>query len=65
VEPMTTGALRTAAAGKDKLRRAAFSKAMIELQVTLNIVRSNEPEIETDTWLRFGELYPAIVAGAK
>ena len=65
IEPMTTGALRTAVAGKDKLLRAAFSKAMIELQVTLNIVRSNAPEIETDTWLRFGELYPAIVAAAK
>jgi hypothetical protein len=63
VEPMTTGALRQAVAGKDKSLRAAFSKAMIELQVTLNIVRSNAPEIETDTWLRFGELYPAIAAG--
>ncbi len=60
VEPVTTTALRNAVAGKDKALRAAFSKAMIELQVTLNIVRSNAPEIESDTWLRFSELYPAI-----
>ncbi len=65
VEPMTTTALRKAVAQKDKLLRAAFSKALIELQVTLNIVRSNAPEIETDTWLRFGELYPSIGSGAK
>ena len=60
VEPMTTTALRNAVAGKDKLLRAAFAKAMTELQVTLNIVRSNAPEIECDTWLRFSELYPGI-----
>lgn len=60
VEPVTTTALRNAVAGKDKALRAAFAKAMIELQVTLNIVRSNAPEIESDTWLRFAELYPAI-----
>ena len=65
VEPMTTPALRNAVAGKDKTLRAAFAKAMIELQVTLNIVRSNAPEIESDTWLRFAELYPAIAAVGK
>ena len=60
VEPMTTTALRNAVAGKDKLLRAAFAKALVELQVTLNIARSNAPEIEADTWLRFAELYPGI-----
>jgi hypothetical protein len=60
VEPATTTALRNAVAGKDKVLRAAFAKALVELQVTLNIVRSNAPEIESDTWLRFAELYPAI-----
>jgi hypothetical protein len=60
VEPATTTALRNAVAGKDKILRAAFAKALVELQVTLNIVRSNAPEIESDTWLRFSELYPAI-----
>jgi hypothetical protein len=60
VEPMTTTALRNTVAGKDKARRAAFTKALVELQVTLNIVRSNAPEVESDTWLRFAELYPKI-----
>jgi hypothetical protein len=30
------------------------------LQVTLNIVRSNAPEVESDTWLRFSDQYPAM-----
>lgn len=60
VEPMMTGELRNSVTQKDRALRAAFSKAMSELQVTLNIVRSNAPEIESDTWLRFGELYPSI-----
>lgn len=65
VEPMTTTALRNAVAGKDKVLRAAFAKALVELQVTLNIVRSNAPEIECDTWLRFSELYPGIPVQEK
>ena len=60
VEPVTTTVLRNTVAGKDKALRAAFAKAMLELQVTLNIVRSNAPELESDTWLRFAELYPGI-----
>ena len=60
VEPITTTKLRNAVAPKDKALRATFSKAMIELQVTLNIVRSNAPEAESDIWLRFSELYPGI-----
>ena len=60
VEPVTTPVLRNALAGKDKVARAAFAKALVELQVTLNIVRSNDPDIESDTWLRFAELYPKI-----
>ncbi|MEO6873351.1 MAG: hypothetical protein ABI222_00875, partial [Opitutaceae bacterium] len=60
IEPMTTTALRNDLAQKDKALRAAFAKALVELQVTLNIVRSNAPEIESDTWLRFSELYPEI-----
>src|ERR1035437_519035 len=65
VEPITTTALRNSVAGKDKLLRAAFAKAMTELQVTLNIVRSNAPEIECDTWVRFSELYPSISTDVK
>ena len=62
VEPVTTPVLRKALAGTDKALRAAFAKALVELQVTLNIVRSNDPDVESDTWLRFSELYPEIAA---
>jgi hypothetical protein len=37
-----------------------FDAALKELQVTLNIVRSNEPGIDRDTWLPFKELYLGI-----
>ncbi len=65
VEPMTTPALRKAVLQGDRTRRTAFAKALAELQVTLNIVRSNAPEAVDDTWLRFAELYPAIAAGTR
>ena len=35
-----------------------IDRALTELQTTLNITRSNAPEIERDTWLRFTEQYP-------
>jgi hypothetical protein len=59
IEPMTTGALRTAVLKGDKSQKTAFAKALIELQVTLNIVRSNAPEITSDTWVRFADQYPS------
>jgi hypothetical protein len=37
-----------------------FDAALKELQVTLNIVRSNEPGIDRDTWLPFQEIYLEI-----
>nr|MBP6506558.1 hypothetical protein [Opitutaceae bacterium] len=57
IEPLPTGALRKAVLKGDPARKAAFTKALIELQVTLNIVRSNDPAITTDTWLRFADQY--------
>jgi hypothetical protein len=62
IEPMTTPALRKAVLKGDKSRKAAFAKALVELQVTLNIVRANDPEITTDTWLRFADQYPSITS---
>ena len=58
IEPRTTAELRAEVLKGERTRRAAFAKALIELQVTLNITRSNDPEIETDTWLSFKEQYP-------
>ncbi|MCF7688681.1 MAG: hypothetical protein K9M98_06070 [Cephaloticoccus sp.] len=60
IEPMTTPALRQAILKGDRSRKAAFAKALVELQVTLNIVRCNAPEITSDTWVRFAEQYLGI-----
>jgi hypothetical protein len=40
--------------------KSQFDAALKELQMTLNIVRSNEPDVERDTWLSFQELYYEI-----
>jgi hypothetical protein len=60
VEPLTTGELRAAVVRDNPAYRAAFAKALTELQVTLNITRTNAPEAEVDTWLPFQELYRAV-----
>jgi hypothetical protein len=65
IEPMTTPALRKAILKGDKTKKAAFAKALVELQVTLNIVRCNAPEITSDTWVRFGEQYPGLITSAS
>ena len=57
-EPMTTTELRKALPPTLTLTKSALDRALVELQVTLNIVRSNAPEIRTDTWLRFTDQYP-------
>lgn len=58
IEPYTTPELRREITGGDKTRKAGFDKALAELQITLNIVRSHEPELVNDTWLRFTDQYP-------
>jgi hypothetical protein len=37
--------------------KSQFDSALKELQVTINIVRSNEPGVDRDTWLPFQEIY--------
>ena len=44
----------------DRKARAQFDRALQELQVTFNIVRSNRPDVEGDTWVPFLERYPAF-----
>ena len=61
IEPLTTTVLRKAILKGDKTRKHAFAKALVELQVTLNIVRSNAPEITSDTWVRFDEQYRELL----
>jgi hypothetical protein len=40
--------------------KGQFDAALKELQVNLNIVRSNEPEVDRDRWLPFQEIYLEI-----
>lgn len=63
VEPWETGPLRKAVLSEVNATKSRFDTALKNLQISLNVVRSNDPEIESDTWLRFKELYPDIWAG--
>ena len=57
-EPMTTTELRKVLPPTVTLTKSALDRALVELQVTLNITRSNAPEIHQDTWLRCVDQYP-------
>jgi len=56
-EPHTTAELRRLL-GSETVTKSKIDGALVELQVTLNIVRSNAAEVKTDTWLPFTEQYP-------
>jgi hypothetical protein len=59
-EPYETTALRRDSMEQFGCTKSQFDTALKELQLTLNIVRSNEPGIERDTWLPFQEIYLEI-----
>ncbi len=56
-ESQTTAELRRAVSPSSKISKSRIDTALVELQVSLNIVRSNAPEIKNDTWLPFFEQY--------
>jgi len=57
-EPRTTAQVRHALLDPGVITKSAIDRALTELQTTLNITRTNAPEVETDTWVRFTEQYP-------
>ena len=57
LNPDTTGALRREAMDLYGCTKSRFDTALKQLQVTLNIVRSNDPDVKNDTWLPFSEIY--------
>ena len=57
-EPLTTPEIRRLLPLSATLTKSMIDRALVELQVTLNIVRSNAPGLENDTWLRFTDQYP-------
>jgi len=56
-EPWKTTALRRAAVEEFGCTKSRFDTALKNLQVTMNIVRLNDPGSEQDTWVPFRELY--------
>jgi hypothetical protein len=59
-EPWETTSLRTEVMEEQSCSKSQFDTALKNLQISLNIVRSNDPGIERDTWLTFQEVYPDI-----
>ena len=59
-EPWETGALRNEAMEDYGCTKSRFDTALKNLQISMNVVRFNDPAIERDTWLAFQEQYPDI-----
>ncbi len=59
-EPWETATLRNEVIEEYGCSKSQFETALKNLQISLNVVRSNDPGIERDTWLTFQELYPDI-----
>ncbi|HCR31029.1 MAG TPA: hypothetical protein DIV79_13535 [Opitutae bacterium] len=53
----TTGELRSEAMSQFGCTKSRFETALKQLQVTLNIARSNEPGTKNDTWIAFSDAY--------
>ncbi|MCP4358560.1 MAG: hypothetical protein GY796_11135 [Chloroflexi bacterium] len=60
MEPWETGPLRNEVIDEMGCSKSQFDTALKNLQISMNIARSNELGIEKDTWLAFLELYPDI-----
>lgn len=61
LEPAFTGALRKRAIAELACTKSQFETALKKLQVSLNIVRSNDPKLENDFWLPMREVHLDIV----
>lgn len=61
IEPMFTGELRQRAIAETGCTKSRFDTALKKLQISLNIVRSNDPKLENDFWLPFSEVHLDIV----
>jgi len=59
-EPWDTTDLRKEVIEEHGCSKSQFDTALKNLQISLNVVRSNIPETERDTWLTFQEQYPDI-----
>ena len=53
----TTGALRNETMSRFGCTKSRFETALKQLQVTLNIARSNETGTKNNTWITFSDAY--------
>lgn len=63
INPNVTGELRRETMALYGCSKSRFDTALKQLQVSLNIVRSNEPGLKQDTWIPFREAYLDIAEG--
>lgn len=56
-EPWDTTSLRKATMQEVDCTKSQFDTALKNLQISMNIVRINDSQIERDTWVPFKELY--------
>ncbi|WP_145089802.1 AlkZ-related protein [Rosistilla carotiformis] len=61
LEPDYTGPLRKRAIARLACTKSQFDTALKKLQVSLNIVRSNDPKLKNDFWLPMHEVHLDIV----
>jgi hypothetical protein len=61
LDPLTTGWLRQELHMTQRPERNRFERALLELQITLNIARRNSLEDENDTWVLFSDQYLDVV----
>ena len=57
LEPACTGPLRKRAMARLDCTKSQFDTALKKLQISLNIVRSNDPKIKNDFWLTMREVH--------
>lgn len=65
IEPGYTGVLRKRAINQFSCTKSQFDTALKKLQISLNVVRSNDPQHQNDFWLSMLEVYPDIVSLQK
>jgi len=63
LQPEYTGPLRKRAVAELACTKSQFDTALKKLQVSLNIVRSNDPKLKNDFWLPMHEMHLDIVQG--
>lgn len=62
LEPALTGTLRKRAIEQLGCTKSQFDTAIKNLQISLNIVRSNDPSLKNDFWLTMREVHLDLVS---